>query len=116
MNPESIRKYCLSLPSVTEGVKWEADLCFMIDGKMFCVIPLEGEFGCSLKVLPEDFEELTARPGIIPAPYLSRAGWIRVLSASALSQPEWKKLIRTSYELIAAKLSKKRRAELGLNA
>jgi len=36
MDIEAIRDFCNKLPSVTEGVKWANDLCFMIGEKMFC--------------------------------------------------------------------------------
>jgi predicted DNA-binding protein (MmcQ/YjbR family) len=42
MNIEALRKFCLSLPAVTEDVKWGADLCFSVGGKMFCVTSMEG--------------------------------------------------------------------------
>ena len=65
MDIESIRSYCLSLPHATEDVKWGADLCFLIGGKMFAVASLEGASGArlSFKCTPEDFEQLVERDG-----------------------------------------------------
>ena len=38
---DKLRKYCLSLPAVTEDVKWENNLVFSVGGKMFCMAALE---------------------------------------------------------------------------
>jgi predicted DNA-binding protein (MmcQ/YjbR family) len=103
MNLESLRSYCLSHPGVTEDVKWGADLCFLVGTKMFCVTGFE-ELAVSFKVKDEEFEELCARPGISPAPYLARAKWVLVTGGETLTDEDWKHYIRQSYELIKAKL------------
>ena len=114
MNIEALRAICLELPGVTEDVKWGNDLCFLIAEKMFCVTGLEGGFTVSMKVTDEEFEELTAREGIIPAPYMARYKWIYLQDASAFSQDEWKKYVHQSYELIKSKLPKKILKQYGL--
>jgi predicted DNA-binding protein (MmcQ/YjbR family) len=63
-------------------------------------------------VTPEDFAELTERPGIIPAPYLARAKWIALESRDALSPAELAPLLRSSYDLVVAKLPRKTRESL----
>jgi predicted DNA-binding protein (MmcQ/YjbR family) len=68
----------------------------------------------SLKCTPEEFAELTEKPGIIPAPYLARAFWIALEDEDALPVRETKRLIRQSYDLVVAKLAKKTRASLGV--
>jgi predicted DNA-binding protein (MmcQ/YjbR family) len=65
-----------------------------------------------LKVDDDRFLELTDRPGIIPAPYLARARWVAVDSADALSDEEAAQLLRRSYELVFAKLTKKLQREI----
>src|SRR5450759_4324763 len=76
MNVEWIRRYCMSLPHTTETVQWGYDLVFKIGGKMYAVAPLEpAPVVLSFKCSPENFAELTERPGIIPAPYMARAQW-----------------------------------------
>ena len=113
MNIESLRKFCLSLPAVTEDIKWGQDLCFSVGGKMFAVTGLEGAFTCSMKVLDDEFEELSNRKGIIPAPYMARNKWVLV-DAAAMNKKEWEHYIRQSYELVKSKLTKKLRTELGI--
>ena len=114
MNVETLRKVCLSFPGVTEGMKWENDLAFMIGEKMFCVTSFEEPFKCSFKVPDEDFGELTTREGIIPAPYLARAKWVLASNEAGLSKQEWEQHLKKSYELIASKLTKKQRIALNI--
>lgn len=113
MNIEQLRKLCLSFPSVTEQIQWGDALLFKVAGKMFAVASLEpARVWLSLKVTPENFAELTERPGIIPAPYLARAKWIGLESRDALSPAELASLLRSSYDLVVAKLPRKTRESL----
>jgi len=113
MNIEQLRKLCLAFPSVTEQIQWEDDLLFKVVGKMFAITPLEpAPVWLSLKVTPEKFDELTELPGIIPAPYLARAKWIALESPESLSPAELALLLRTSYDLVVAKLPRKTRDSL----
>jgi len=113
VNIEQLRKLCLSFPSATEQIQWGDDLLFKVAGKMFAITPLEpARVWLSLKVTPENFAELTERPGIIPAPYLARAKWIALESRDALSPAELESLLRSSYDLVVAKLPRKTRESL----
>ena len=110
---ESVRKLCMSFPHATEQVQWGYDLVFKIGGKMFAITPLEpSRVFLTIKVDDESFAELTERPGIIPAPYLARAKWIALEHADAVSPAELASLLRTSYDLVLAKLPAKTRASL----
>ena len=114
MDVEVLREYCLSLPAVTEDVKWGNDLVFSVGGKMFCAASLEASLHFSFKVADEDFEELSNRAGFKPAPYLARAKWVLTMEPSRLHTKEWKDFIKQSYELVKNKLPKKLRVELGI--
>ncbi|HEV7620112.1 MAG TPA: MmcQ/YjbR family DNA-binding protein [Flavisolibacter sp.] len=114
MELEALRSYCLSLPAVTEDIKWGNDLVFSIGQKMFCVIGFEPPFTYSFKANNELFEELSLKEGFKPAPYLARAKWILVTKPGLLNKTESQKLIRESYELVKAGLTKKLRAALGI--
>lgn len=105
---EDVRTFCLSLPQVTEDVKWGADLCFNIGKKMFCVTGLEQvPVGVTVKVKDEDFEKIIDLPGFQPAPYLARYRWVLLDDVNKVSKKELHRLIRESYELIKAKVPKK---------
>jgi len=114
MKLAAMQAFSRSLPEVKEDVKWGADLCFTIDTRMFAVFGTrDGKaFNVGFKCDPERFLELTDQDGIIPAPYLAKAHWVLVEKSSALSDAQAKALIRRSYELIVAKLSKRRQQQL----
>ncbi len=101
-----LRQYCLSLPQVTEDVKWEKNLCFSIGDKMFCIGSLDDNFSFSFKVMEEEFDELCNLEGIVPAPYLARYKWILIQNPACLSDKEWQDLIKQSYGLIKSNLPK----------
>ncbi|QKJ31617.1 MmcQ/YjbR family DNA-binding protein [Mucilaginibacter mali] len=113
MNIEQLRAFCLSLPSATEDVKWEQDLCFCIGEKMFCVTGLNGPFGVTLKVRDDEFEELSTSRDISVAAYVGRYKWVHISAADRFTQDEWEHYIRQAYELVKAKLPKGIRAKLG---
>ena len=109
MDIESVRKFCLSLPHVTEDVQWGSDLLFRIGNKMFAVIGLEpsSDHCMSMKCTPEKFAELIERDGIVPAPYVARYHWVALERFDALPAAELKALLSKAYELVRDKLPKK---------
>jgi predicted DNA-binding protein (MmcQ/YjbR family) len=114
MDIEALRKFCLSLPAVTEDIKWGHDLVFSVGGKMFCVAGLEAPLQFSFRVRDDEFEELGSTDGFVPAPYMARAKWVLATKPSKLSAKKWEQYLRQSYDLIKAKLTKKVRTELGI--
>lgn len=110
MTLEAIQKICRGFPEVTEDIKWEDHLCFNTGGKMFLITsPDLSPVTASFKTSPEKFEELTEREGFKPAPYLAKHKWIHVDSIGRMSSKEWKELLQLSYELVKAKLPKKKK-------
>src|SRR5713101_4526252 len=110
MNVDWLRELCLSFPGATEQLQWGYDLVFKVGGKMFAVTALEPAPVClSFKASPENFAELTERPAIIPAPYLARAQWVALQTRDALPAEELARLLRDSYEIVFAKLPKRKR-------
>jgi len=115
MDLELAQDFCRALPGATEDVKWESKLVFSVAEKMFAVTGLGGDAdGISFKVDEERFLELTDCPGITPAPYLARAKWVRIVDLRKVGDAEAAALLRRSYELVAARLTKKVQRELGL--
>lgn len=112
--PERLQDVCRSLPGVTEDIKWESNLVFSVHGKMFAVFDTDGGESFSFKVDPEAFDVLTARPGVVPAPYLAKHYWVKVDTAGTLPLDFLEDLFEESHRLVAAKLSKKAQRELGL--
>ena len=113
MDIEGLRRFCLSLPHATEGVQWDNDLLFRVGGTMFAVASLDvTPTRVSFKCTPEKFAELVEQEDITPAAYMARNHWVTLHRLDALDEEETKSLIRQSYEMVWAKLTKKLRAEL----
>ena len=112
----ALRRHASSLPGATRDIKWGADECYSVGDRMFAVFGIDAgkALGMSIKVDPERFLELTDIEGIVPAPYLARARWVKFERADALPAAEVKALIARSHALIAAKLTRAaREAALG---
>lgn len=111
MNFDSLRKFCATLPGATVDIKWGADECHCVGGKMFAVFLVAKKKGgsVSFKCEPGRFLELTDLPGIVPAPYLARAHWVQVRQATALTDAQACELVARSHALIFAKLTRRER-------
>ena len=110
MTIQTLRQICRTLPAVSEDVKWGSDLCFCVHKKMFVVVNLDPPHQVAFKCTPESFGELVERPGIIPAPYMARNMWVQEQAlGETLDRRELEALVKTSYELVVAKLPKSRR-------
>jgi predicted DNA-binding protein (MmcQ/YjbR family) len=113
---DPVLQYCRSLPGVTEDVKWDHDLVFSVGKKMFVVFGLPDYEPIGFKVDPALFGTITQQEGIRPAPYMAHHSWVNVATRDVLPDEELRGLVRQSYELVAEKLSKKLRAQLGLGS
>src|SRR6185503_17511676 len=110
MTIETIREICRALPAVTEDIKWGNDLCFCVGGKMFAAMDLNPPHSIGFKCTADDFGALVERPGVRPAPYLARAMWVQEeVLGDALDRTEMERLLRSAYQLVAAKLPRSRR-------
>jgi len=105
MTLEDIRDYAMSLPGVTEDIKWENHICFSVGNKMFLVTaPDNHPVTASFKTSDELFDLLPSREGIIPAPYMARHKWVFIDDISRLDKKEWKEYIDIAYQLVFGKL------------
>jgi predicted DNA-binding protein (MmcQ/YjbR family) len=97
-----------------EIVRQWGDACVgKVGGKIFAI--LSPETGAiSFKCSDMAFDLLQDLPGVIPAPYLARAKWVRTGPGSGLSENDVRAYIGEAHRLIAAKLTRAVRAELGL--
>lgn len=116
MTIDDIQAICTKYPGVTQEIKWEDHLCFCVAGKMFLIIAPDAiPCTASIKVPEEDFEAIAARSGFMPAPYLARYKWVWMDDISRLSLRQWEKFIDSAFRLVASRLSKKIRRQMGLN-
>jgi len=70
----------------------------------------------SLKMTDIAFEALTETGRGRPAPYMARAKWVMFDDLASLDDAEVANWLKTSHELVVAKLTRKQRTELGLPA
>jgi predicted DNA-binding protein (MmcQ/YjbR family) len=115
VNAASLRRMCEALPGTEVDIKWGADVCYCVGKKMYAVTGPKGD-GVSLKVEPELFELLTSRKGVVPAPYMAKHFWVAIDDDADVSEQELAALLKKSHSLVAAKLPKKLRVSLGIEA
>jgi predicted DNA-binding protein (MmcQ/YjbR family) len=114
MHRPEFERFVLSLPAATLVRQWRDDSVAKVGGKIFCLLDAD-DGDIWLKVSDMSFELMTEMDGIRPAPYFARAKWVAISAASGLSDDEIKAYIVEAHRLIAGKLSKKMRRELGLD-
>ncbi|MBE7733341.1 MmcQ/YjbR family DNA-binding protein [Devosia faecipullorum] len=121
MKGETLRKrpdfeaFVLGLPGTMLVRQWGNASVGKLGGKVFCLlVPASGEIW--LKVSDMTFEMMRDEPGIRPAPYFARAGWVAIAPESRFSDDDLRAYIEAAHRLIAGKLTRKQRAELGLSA
>ena len=113
MHRPQFEAFVLTLPSATLVRQWRNDSVAKVGGKIFCLLDADpGEVW--LKVPDMSFELMTEMPGIRPAPYFARAGWVAISSDSPLGEDDVRAYITEAHRLVAGKLSLRRRRELGL--
>lgn len=117
MDKTRLDRLLLAWRGTRAEMKWGNDWAYLVGERMFAVLGLGAptDFSLSFKVDPDRFLELTDRPGVIPAPYLARAHWVQLGAARALPAAELRALLRTSYDLVAAKLPRRTRLALGID-
>ena len=111
MTPEAFDAAARALPGATMDVQWGDDHIYKVGGKVFAICGLAG--GLSFKVTEIGFMVLTDDGPGRQAPYLAKGHWVLV-DLDNFTPGEAVSWLATSHELIAAKLTRKLRAELGL--
>ncbi|WP_426046173.1 MmcQ/YjbR family DNA-binding protein [Brevundimonas sp. TWP3-1-2b1] len=113
MDRAGIGKVCLALPGVTLDHPFgDHHDAYRIGGKMFVMVGAEG--GVSFKVSDIAWEVLTETGRARPAPYLARAKWVNLPDPEAWDDDELAEHFAIARRIVAAKLTKKARAGLGL--
>jgi predicted DNA-binding protein (MmcQ/YjbR family) len=113
MTRTGFEAFILTLPKATLVRQWRDDSVAKIGGKVFALLDRDpGEVW--LKVSDMAYELLTELPGVRPAPYFARAGWVAISVASPLTGAEVEAYVAEAHRIVAGKLTRKARAELGL--
>ena len=110
MTREEVEAMALSLPATSKVVQWGGSDVFKVGGKVFAI---GGDEGVSFKVTEIAFEVLTSDGLGRQAPYCAKGQWVNV-ALERLEREDASGWLATAHSLIAAKLTKKARAELGL--
>ena len=110
-------RFCADLTAATHVVQWGGASVWKVGGKIFAICARWGEgdhqkigFKCS----DLSFTLLCEQDCIVPAPYLARAKWVQLADPRALSAADIRRYIEHAHTLVAAKLTKAKRAELGI--
>jgi predicted DNA-binding protein (MmcQ/YjbR family) len=116
MGYAEIEKYCLSLPATSVHTPWSESRVFKVGGKMFAMIVMDGSkpSGVWFKAGEASFRILTRVKGIAPCPYLARAYWVAMDGLKPLKPKELREYLTRAHGLVAAGLSKRKRASLGI--
>ncbi|MBX3485134.1 MmcQ/YjbR family DNA-binding protein [Phenylobacterium sp.] len=109
MTREQIEALALALPATTKVIQWGASDVYKVGGKVFAIC---GD-GLSFKVTEIGFEVLTHDGLGRQAPYCAKGQWVNI-ALERMDAEDARGWLATAHSLIAAKLTKKLRAELGL--
>lgn len=96
--------YCQSLPAVTTEKKWDNELRFFVGEKLFCMISLDPPHRVSFKCTPNQYHQLIAKRGIVPAPHLARYHWVQLQREDIMPAPELEHFLHDAYDLILGSL------------
>ena len=112
MNVSQLKRFCRELPHATETLYGEPSnwLVYSVGGKKFAYFktsqPERWRF--SIRVAPDRFVELTDVPGVKPARYRGRFGWITIVNVSAFPAGYLEELVEWSYRKAFSSLSRGR--------
>jgi predicted DNA-binding protein (MmcQ/YjbR family) len=109
--------HCSALPGTTNVIQWGDASVWKVGSKIFALCSNWGpgsEDAIAFKCSDLAFQMLCERDGVVPAPYLARAKWVQVRNTAELGDDDIRAYVTEAHQLIAAKLTRKQRAELGL--
>ena len=110
---KAFSKLVASLPATTMVEQWESHVG-KVGGKVFALMASDGS-SIAFKVTEMSFEGLTQIDGIGQAPYFAKRQWVSVDKGAALSDADLKAYVEAAHRMIADKLTRKLRAELGIS-
>jgi predicted DNA-binding protein (MmcQ/YjbR family) len=110
MNAPQLKAFCRRFPGAVEtlhGPPWNF-LVYSVGGRKFAYFktspPERWRF--STRVTPDRFIELTDIPGVKPARYRGRFGWITIVNVSSFPTAYLKELVGWSYQRALTSMSK----------
>lgn len=121
MNIEEFRTYCLSFKGVHDKMPFEKAaseydrnlLVFYVADKWFCFVNVDVFDFCNIKCNSDQIVDLQDRfEGITPGYHMNKKHWISVYFNKDVQDKTIKELVRQSYDIVVASLSKKEKEVL----
>ncbi len=116
MNVAQLKRFCRRFPNAIETLYDEPYnfLVYSVGGKKFAYFKTSDpeRWRFSTRVTLDRFIELTDIPGVKPARYRGRYGWITIVDVSVFPAAYLRELVESSYERAFTSLRKARRALL----
>jgi predicted DNA-binding protein (MmcQ/YjbR family) len=115
MQTDTFREYCLGKPNATESTPFGPDnLVFKVGGKMFALLSCdEVPARVNLKCNPDLAWELRDRyEQVQPGYHMNKKHWNTVELGAGIPEPELRKMIDHSYNLVVSGLSRATRSKL----
>ena len=115
MTKEDFRRLALELPDAVESAHM-GHPDFRVGGKIFALSALDATpLSVSLKCEPELALRLrAAHPSITGGWHLNKRHWNTVTLDGSMAEDEIDDMVQDSYDLVAAKLTRSQRYEIGL--
>ena len=101
------------LPAVTFVDQWDARVA-KVGGKVFCLLSDQQPFRIVFKCGEASFDILTSLEGVSQASYFAKRQWVAVQQGAPLTDDDMLAYIGRSHAAVAAGLTRKLRAELGI--
>jgi len=111
VSPAAIETFAFSLPATTKVIQWGGSDVYKVGGKVFAICGLRG--GLSFKVSEIGFMALTEGGPARQAPYLAKGHWV-IVDLEDIAADELASWLASSHSLIAAKLTRQVKRELGI--
>jgi len=117
VSPETFETRCLALKAATFTIQWGGTHVFKVGGKIFALaggLVDRRASGYMFKVSDMAYELLIEQGLARPAPYLARAKWVQLVDNDVLPDEELSAYLGQAHALVAARLTRAARRELGL--
>ena len=115
-SPLTLQRFCRNFPGTVErlhGEPWNFLVYTVGDSKFAYFKTSEPErWRFSVRVAPDRFVELTDVPGVKPARWRGRYGWVTIVDVDRFPSDYLAELVDASYRRALAGLSRKRRSAL----
>ncbi|WP_425416988.1 MmcQ/YjbR family DNA-binding protein [Oricola indica] len=119
MDLDAYNTFCAGLPATTHVVQWGDAHVWKVGGKVFAIAGWSAgeDLAITFKVSELAFDILREQPGLRPAPYLASRGmtWIQRVSGDSMDDDALKDYLRESHRIVAEKLTRKLRRQLGFD-